>query len=82
MKYGNAPQMMLESFEQNVTIARERDELALIDVTNHAHIFGHPRGAYFYSKIVEAAARCPDVWIARRIDIANHVLAQGQGTRS
>ena len=51
-------------------------ELAIIDVTCHAHIFGHPRGAYFYGKIVEAAAACKDVWIARRIDIANHVLAQ------
>jgi peptidoglycan/xylan/chitin deacetylase (PgdA/CDA1 family) len=76
MKYGNAPQMMLDSFEQNVMIARERDELALIDVTNHAHIFGHPRGAYFFEKIVERAVSSPDIWVGTRAQIADHMLAQ------
>jgi peptidoglycan/xylan/chitin deacetylase (PgdA/CDA1 family) len=76
MKYGNAPQMMLESFEQNVMIARERDELALIDVTNHAHIFGHPRGAYFFEKIVERAVSSSDIWVGTRAQIADHMLAQ------
>ncbi len=76
MKYGNAPQMMLNSFEQNVMIARERDELALIDVTNHAHIFGHPRGAYFFEKIVERAVSSHDIWVGTRAQIADHMLAQ------
>jgi peptidoglycan/xylan/chitin deacetylase (PgdA/CDA1 family) len=76
MKYGNAPQMMLESFEQNVMIARERDELTLIDVTNHAHIFGHPRGAYFFEKIVERAVSSSDIWVGTRAQIADHMLAQ------
>jgi peptidoglycan/xylan/chitin deacetylase (PgdA/CDA1 family) len=76
MKYGNAPQMMLESFQQNVKIAQERNEVSIIDVTNHAHIFGHPRGAYFYEKIIEQAASSSDIWIATRAEIADHVLAQ------
>ncbi len=76
MKYGNAPQMMLDAFEQNVTIARERDELTIIDVTNHAHIFGHPRGAYFFEKIVERAVSASDIWVGTRAQIADHVLAR------
>jgi hypothetical protein len=76
MKYGNAPRMMLESFDENVVIARETGELAMIDVTCHAHIFGHPRGAYYYEKIVAAAAGNPDIWIGTRAEIARHVLAQ------
>jgi len=76
MKYGNSPKTMLESFNENVAIASEKGELSIIDVTCHAHIFGHPRGAYYYEKIVEAAARNPDVWIGTRAQIAHHVLAQ------
>jgi hypothetical protein len=77
MKYGNAPKTMLESFHENIAIAREKSELSLIDVTCHAHIFGRPRGAYYYEKIVDAAARDPDIWIGTRAQIAHHVLAQG-----
>src|SRR5580692_5391109 len=76
MKYGNAPKTMLDSFNENIAIAKEKDELSIIDVTCHAHIFGHPRGAYYYEKIVEAAARNGDVWIGTRAQIAHHVLAQ------
>jgi hypothetical protein len=43
-------------------------------VTGHAHIFGHHRGAYFYEKIVEQAMCSPDIWVATRAEIANHVL--------
>ena len=76
MKYGNTPQMMLESFEQNVRIARETGEVAMIDVTSHAHIFGHPRGAYFYEKIIERAVSASDVWVGTRAEIADHLLGQ------
>jgi hypothetical protein len=67
---------MLESFTENLAIARETDELTMIDVTCHAHIFGHPRGAYYYGKIIEAAASANDVWVGTRAAIAEHVLAQ------
>jgi len=75
MKFGNPPELMLQSFLQNLDIAREQDEVCIIDVTSHAHIFGRPRGAYFYEKIIQAAAQATDVWIGTRLEIAQHVLA-------
>jgi hypothetical protein len=76
MKYGNAPKTMLESFHENIVVAKEKSEVSIIDVTCHAHIFGRPRGAYYYEKIVAAAASDSDVWIGTRAQIAHHVLAQ------
>jgi peptidoglycan/xylan/chitin deacetylase (PgdA/CDA1 family) len=77
MKYGNPPKLMLESFNENVKIARTRkNELSIIDVTMHAHIFGHPRGAWYYEQIVRTAAKAPDIWVGTRAEIADHVLAQ------
>jgi peptidoglycan/xylan/chitin deacetylase (PgdA/CDA1 family) len=76
MKYGNAPRMMLDAFEEVIGIARERDdELRIIDVTSHAHIFGHHRGAYYYEKIIEKAVSANDIWIGTRAQIADHVLS-------
>src|SRR6266849_6066494 len=76
MKYGNAPKMMLDAFNEVIEIARERDdELRIIDVTSHAHIFGHHRGAYFYEKIIEKAVSANDIWIGTRAQIADHVLS-------
>lgn len=75
MKYGNAPETMVHAFQQNVMIARERNEVTIIEVTNHAHIFGRPRGAYFYEKIIEQAASSPDIWVATRAQVADHVLS-------
>jgi len=76
MKYGNPPKLMLESFNENVKIARARKELTIIDVTMHAHIFGHPRGAWYFEEIVKQAAKAPDIWVGTRAEIAEHVLAQ------
>jgi peptidoglycan/xylan/chitin deacetylase (PgdA/CDA1 family) len=76
MKYGNPPGLMLESFKQNIEIARQSDDVCIIDVTCHAHIFGRPRGAYYYSQIIAEAVACSDAWIGTRLEIANHVLAQ------
>jgi peptidoglycan/xylan/chitin deacetylase (PgdA/CDA1 family) len=77
MKYGHPPKMMLESFNEVIEIARSRNhELRIIDVTNHAHIFGHHRGAYYVEKIIETALSAPDIWVGTRAEIADHVLAQ------
>jgi peptidoglycan/xylan/chitin deacetylase (PgdA/CDA1 family) len=76
MKYGHPPRMMLEAFDEVIEIARARPgELRIIDVTSHAHIFGHHRGAYFYEKIVERATSAPDIWVGTRAEIAEHVLS-------
>jgi peptidoglycan/xylan/chitin deacetylase (PgdA/CDA1 family) len=75
MKYGHPPRMMLEAFNEVIDIARARDdELRVIDVTSHAHIFGHHRGAYFYEKVIEHAMAAPDIWVGTRAEIADHVL--------
>src|SRR6478752_4835888 len=71
------PKMMLDSFNEVIDIARSRDdELRIIDVTNHAHIFGHHRGAYYFEKIIEKAMGATDVWVGTRAEIADHVLAR------
>jgi peptidoglycan/xylan/chitin deacetylase (PgdA/CDA1 family) len=77
MKYGHPPKLMLESFNEVIDIARSRgDEVRIIDVTSHAHIFGHHRGAYYYEKIVEQAVSSPDVWVGTRAEIADHMLSR------
>ena len=77
MKYGHPPKMMLDLFNEVIDIARSRDdELRIIDVTNHAHIFGHHRGAYYFEKIIEKAMGSPDIWVGTRAQIADHVLAR------
>jgi peptidoglycan/xylan/chitin deacetylase (PgdA/CDA1 family) len=76
MKYGHPPHLMLESYNEVIEIARAGNEVRIIDVTSHAHIFGHHRGAYFYEKIVEQAMSSPDIWVATRAEIADHVLAK------
>jgi peptidoglycan/xylan/chitin deacetylase (PgdA/CDA1 family) len=75
MKYGHPPRLMLDAFDEVMEIARASDELRIIDVTSHAHIFGHHRGAYFYEKIIERATAAPDVWVGTRAQIAEHVLS-------
>jgi peptidoglycan/xylan/chitin deacetylase (PgdA/CDA1 family) len=81
MKYGNPPRMMLEAFDEVIGIARERDdELRIIDVTMHAHIFGHNRGAHYFEKIIEKAAQATDIWVGTRAQVADHVLAQQRGS--
>lgn len=74
MKYGHPPRLMLKSYNEVIEVARASDEVRIIDVTSHAHIFGHHRGAYFYEKIVEQAMSSPDIWVATRVEIADHVL--------
>jgi peptidoglycan/xylan/chitin deacetylase (PgdA/CDA1 family) len=76
MKYGNPPRLMLESFEENLAVARADRGPSLIDVTVHAHIFGRPRGSHYFEKIVALSAASKDVWIATRAEIADFMLAR------
>ena len=72
--------MMLDSFNEVLEIARARDdEPRIIDVTSHAHIFGHHRGAYYYEKIIEQAVSASDIWVGTRAEIADHVLSRNAG---
>jgi peptidoglycan/xylan/chitin deacetylase (PgdA/CDA1 family) len=80
MKYGHPPRVMVEAFDEVIEIARAgAAELRIVDVTSHAHIFGHHRGAYFYEKIIERAMRAPDIWVATRVEVADHVLRLATG---
>ena len=75
MKYGNPPRMMLETFEEHLQrIAERREGPVIIDVTSHVHSFGRPQGAYYYEKIIEAAAGNRDIWVATRLEIAEFIL--------
>jgi peptidoglycan/xylan/chitin deacetylase (PgdA/CDA1 family) len=75
MKYGHPPRMMLESYNEVIEIARAGNgELRIIDVTSHAHIFGHHRGAHFYERIIDQAMTSPDIWVGTRAEIADHLL--------
>jgi peptidoglycan/xylan/chitin deacetylase (PgdA/CDA1 family) len=77
VKYGAAPKAMLDSFEEHLTIARANGKgPSLIDVTVHAHIYGRPRGAHTFAKIVAQAVASPDVWVATRLEIADFMLQQ------
>jgi peptidoglycan/xylan/chitin deacetylase (PgdA/CDA1 family) len=77
MKYGNPPQLMQDSFEENLAIARRNDDQpAMIDVTVHAHIFGHPRGAHYFEAIIAGAMSSSDVWVATRREVADFMLQQ------
>jgi peptidoglycan/xylan/chitin deacetylase (PgdA/CDA1 family) len=81
MKYGNPPKLMLEAFEENLEVAARSKSRApvMVDVTLHAHIFGRPRGAYYFGKIVARATKSSQVWIGTRAQIAAHVLIQERG---
>ena len=75
MKYGDPPRAMLETFEEHLSRITKRERgPVIVDATVHAHIFGRPRGAHYYERIVEIAANTPEIWVATREQIANHVL--------
>ena len=76
MKYGSPPRAMLATFEEHLerVMKHERGPV-IIDATAHAHIFGRPHGAHYYERIMEIAARTPEIWVATRREIASHVLA-------
>lgn len=75
MKYGNPPELMRRSFAENLAIARENGASpSVVDVTVHAHIFGHPRGAHTFRQIVAEAMNSQDVWVATRAQMAEFIL--------
>ena len=88
MKDGAPVNSIVSTFEEQLTRVRECGQngsetgAAQIDCTVHAHIFGRPHGAYYFQRVVELAAKSPDVWVATRLQIAQHVLDyQSNGQR-
>ena len=83
MKYGNPPQAMLETFEEHLDRITKRERgPVIVDATVHAHIFGRPHGAHYYERIVEIASGTPEIWVATRAQIANHVLSNSEQVSS
>ena len=77
VRHGNAPQTMLQVFEGTFARLQMEERATSIDVTVHAHVFGRPAGAWVYERILERVSRMPQVWVATRSEIADHVLAAG-----
>lgn len=75
MRFGRSPQQFVELFTAQLehALADEVDAL-LVDVTAHAHVYGRPSGAWAYGAIARAAASRDDVWVARRAEVAQHVI--------
>jgi hypothetical protein len=77
MKDGAPVSAIVSTFEEQLTRVRDHETgAAQIDCTVHAHIFGRPHGAYYFQRVVELAAKSPDIWVATRLQIAQHVLDQ------
>ena len=71
-----AKQVVADLYEHLKRIAQRREGPVILDVTAHAHIYGRPPGAHYYEKIIAAAAKHKDAWIATRLDIAEFTLAR------
>lgn len=73
MRHGQPPRVMLETFEEWLACARERERGAVrVDPAIHAHVFGRPLGSSVYERIMEVAKEAPDVWIGTRSEAATH----------
>lgn len=80
VRYGQAPRVMLDMFDDTLGAMRNRERRALmVDVTAHTHVFGRAAGAWVYETLIERAKKLDDVWIATRREIAEYVLGQVAG---
>ena len=48
----------------------------MMSVGLHPRLIGHPARAMGLKRFLDYVAKKPDVWITRRLDIANHWRAQ------
>ena len=74
MRYGNAPNVMLEIFEHWLQCARDRETGPVrIDPAVHTHVFGRSPGLFVYERIIEIANEADDIWIGTRSAAVDHV---------
>ena len=77
MRFGRSPRQFVELFDDLLErVLTGENEPILIDVTAHAHCYGHAAGAGAYEEIVRKAKARDAVWIALRSQIADYVLEQ------
>lgn len=76
MKHGQQPRRLLETFCDTLawTEANERG-VAHLDVTVHAHVFGHPYGAWVFDAICAEVARRPEIWTPTRSEYSEWFLS-------
>lgn len=76
MRYGNAPRMMLEIFEDWLAFVRRHEKGAVrIDPTIHSHVFGRAYGIWVFERLMELAKAADDIWIGTRDEAVRHVRA-------
>jgi len=74
IRYGNPPRQMLDVFRDTLAyFDRQHDDVAKIDVTIHAHVFGRPAGIWIYEDIVQEAQQAAGIWSGFRHEIAAHL---------
>lgn len=74
MRFGRSPRQFVELFDDQLDhLLTARDEAVMIDVTAHAHVYGRPAGAWAYETIAAGLRGREDVWIATRLEVADHV---------
>ena len=74
MRYGHSPRAFVERFDDLLGGALQGGgEAIMIDVTAHCHVYGRPAGAEAFEQIGQRVAQRDDVWIATRLEIAEHV---------
>jgi peptidoglycan/xylan/chitin deacetylase (PgdA/CDA1 family) len=75
MRFGRSARQFVELFDDLLERSGGADDLAVsIDVTAHAHVYGHPAGAWAYEVIALKALGRDDVWVATRTEVAAYVL--------
>jgi len=74
MRFGRTPRQFIDMFDDLLGSALGEDEAVIIDVTVHAHCYGHQAGAWAFEAIGRKATARDDIWIARREEIAAQVL--------
>ncbi len=73
IRYGNPPSQMVDVFKSTFDyLQRQRDEIAKIDVTIHAHVFGRPAGIWTYEEIVKMVRSAGNVFSGTREEIVRH----------
>jgi hypothetical protein len=64
---------MVDVFKNSLDyLDRHRDDVAKIDVTIHAHVFGRPSGIWTYEEIIKAAQSASNIFSGTRDEIVSH----------